>query len=226
MWKMITGQAVYQLIVTFVLYFAGYEILGYDRNDDERVKELATMVFNTFVWMQIFNEFNNRRLDNKFNIFEGIHRNFWFIGINCIMVGGQIMIIFVGGAAFGITKINGTQWAICLLCALPCIIWAILIRLFPDEWFAVFFNGVVKGAAFILNPVIDALHFIFHPLAQGWRAIMAPTKRAMKRFLARFRKDKSEQDKNGKGPADEESQVSTPITPPTNLPPITLTAPN
>jgi len=45
-------------------------------------KELNTMVFNTFVWMQIFNELNNRRLDNKFNIFEGMFKNYWFLSIN------------------------------------------------------------------------------------------------------------------------------------------------
>lgn len=234
MWKMITGQALYQLVVTFVLYFAGYEILGYDRNDPnrDRVTELATMVFNTFVWMQIFNEFNNRRLDNKFNIFEGIHRNFWFIGINCIMVGGQVMIIFVGGAAFGITRIDGVQWAICLLCALPCLLWAVLIRLFPDEWFAVVFNGVVDGMTFVLRPLFKGLHFVFHPIAQAWRAVMAPTKRASKRMTAKVFKKKNNEEKIGKAAADEEShtispvEVDTPVTPATNLPPITLTGPN
>lgn len=233
MWKMITGQAIYQLVVTFALYFAGYEILGYDKKNKAQVQELATMVFNTFVWMQIFNAFNNRRLDNKFNIFEGIHRNFYFIGINCIMIGGQIMIIFVGGRAFGITKINGVQWAICLLCALPCLLWAVLIRLFPDEWFGFVFHNSVDGMAFVIRPVIKGLHVVFHPLAQGWRATMAPTKRASKRLTAKFRKNKPEEEEKGKAPEDEESRISSPvekvaapITPPTNLPPITLTEPN
>merc|ERR1712000_525545 len=102
MWKMIIGQAIFQLTVTFILYFAGAQILGYNEEQD---LELSTMVFNTFVWMQIFNEFN---------IFTGIHRNYFFIGINCIMVGAQIAIIFVGGQAFSITRIDGVQWAICV----------------------------------------------------------------------------------------------------------------
>lgn len=55
MWKMIIGQAIFQLVVTFVLYFAGGNIFGYTTALE--VKELRTMVFNTFVWMQIFNEF-------------------------------------------------------------------------------------------------------------------------------------------------------------------------
>lgn len=233
MWKMITGQAVYQLVVTFVLYFAGYEIFGYDRGNPDQVAQLATMVFNTFVWMQVFNAFNNRRLDNKFNIFEGIHHNFWFMGIGCIMVGGQIMIIFVGGRAFGITRINGVQWAICLLCALPCLLWAVLIRLFPDDWFGFVFHNSVDGVAFLLRPVIKGLHVVFHPLAQGWRAMMAPTKRAFKRLTAKASKNKTDDDTNGRVPEDEESRlpspvekVSTPVSPPPNLPPITLTAPS
>lgn len=136
MWKMIIGQAIFQLTVTLILYFAGEKILGYNTADPQKKKELATMVFNTFVWMQIFNEFNNRRLDNKFNIFVGIHRNQFFIIINCIMVGAQVAIIYVGGAAFSIVPIDGVQWAICVVVASLCLPWAILVRIFPDDWFA------------------------------------------------------------------------------------------
>jgi P-type Ca2+ transporter type 2C len=89
MYKMIFGQAVCQLGITLVLHFAGAELLGYNRADDYSLKSLNTLIFNTFVWLQIFNELNNRRLDNKLNIFEGITRNYFFIIINFIMVGGQ-----------------------------------------------------------------------------------------------------------------------------------------
>ncbi|KAI0435835.1 calcium-translocating P-type ATPase [Xylaria telfairii] len=148
MWKMIIGQAIYQLVVTFVLYFAGSQILGYDPKNAVQQKELDTIVFNTFVWMQIFNELNNRRLDNKFNIFEGVHRNKFFIGITILMVGLQVLIIFVGGAAFEIKPINGVQWAICLVAGFLCLPWAILLRLFPDEWFAAIAKTV--GAPFVV----------------------------------------------------------------------------
>ncbi|KAF5492257.1 Calcium-transporting ATPase 2 [Colletotrichum siamense] len=138
MWKMIIGQSIYQLIVTFVLYFGGGAILNYDLNDPDKKLELETIVFNTFVWMQIFNEFNNRRLDNKFNIFEGVHRNLFFIVINCIMVGLQLAIIFIGSRAFQISPggLDGTQWGISIVVSALCLPWAILVRLFPDTWFA------------------------------------------------------------------------------------------
>lgn len=142
MWKMIIGQAIFQLTVTFILHFAGEKILGYDTTNPQKKLELSTMVFNTFVWMQIFNEFNNRRLDNKLNVFAGIQRNYFFIGINCIMVGAQIAIIFVGGQAFNITPIDGVQWAICIVLAALSLPMAVLIRFFPDSWFAVIANVV------------------------------------------------------------------------------------
>ena len=180
MWKMIFGQAVYQLVVTFVLYFAGIDILGYENTEQKRM-ELNTVVFNTFVWMQVFNEFNNRRLDNKFNIFENIHKNFWFIGINCIMVGGQIMIIFVGGRAFQITRLDGPRWAISILCALPCLLWAILVRLFPDSIFEIVSNACYSTIAFVARPISKVLHVVFHPIAQVWHACNTGTKRFFKK---------------------------------------------
>jgi Ca2+-transporting ATPase len=195
MWKMITGQAIYQLVVTFTLYFAGMSILGYS---PDRRTELNTIVFNSFVWMQIFNEFNNRRLDNKFNIFENIHKNFWFMGINCIMVGGQIMIIFIGGRAFSITRLDGPQWAISLLTALPCLLWAVLVRLFPDPWFAVVFNAVLGALTVVLRPIWKVLHIVFHPVAQVFRGLSRVTKRM-------FKKNKNADEDEDKQTIDEET---------------------
>jgi P-type Ca2+ transporter type 2C len=54
MWKMIIGQAIYQLVVTLVLNFKGNEILGYETEYDQ--SRLETLIFNIYVWMQIFNQ--------------------------------------------------------------------------------------------------------------------------------------------------------------------------
>jgi len=55
MWKMIIGQAIFQLVVTFVLNFGGQRIFSYDSEHEK--EQLRTLVFNTFVWMQIFNQY-------------------------------------------------------------------------------------------------------------------------------------------------------------------------
>lgn len=54
MWKMIIVQSTYQLLVTLILNFAGLRILGYDAGQQD---SLETLVFNTFVWMQFFNQY-------------------------------------------------------------------------------------------------------------------------------------------------------------------------
>ena len=53
MWKTITVQSIYQLAVTFVLYFAGPRIFSY--HTDLQIQQVETLVFNTYVWMQICN---------------------------------------------------------------------------------------------------------------------------------------------------------------------------
>ncbi|KAG0266586.1 hypothetical protein BG011_001775 [Mortierella polycephala] len=153
MWKMICGQAVLQLIVTFVLEYAGMYILGYNTIPDhlkDRVvqdpgvatayekfkrQELSSMVFNTFVFLQIFNEVNCRRLDNRLNIFAGISQNRYFSVIFVIMVVFQILIIEFGGKAFKTEKLDGIQWIICVVLGLLSMPVGVAIRLIPEEIF-------------------------------------------------------------------------------------------
>lgn len=52
MWKMILGQAVYQLAVTLLLYFDGHFIFP-----EWNSRFMQTVVFNTFVFMQVFNQY-------------------------------------------------------------------------------------------------------------------------------------------------------------------------
>jgi P-type Ca2+ transporter type 2C len=134
MGKMILGQAICQLAITFTLYFGGTSLLGYNLSDEHEARRLNTLVFNTFVWLQIFNELNNRRLDNKLNIFDGIHRNWFFLVINLVMVGGQVLIIFVGGEAFQIVALDGREWGMSIGLGAISLPWGAAIRMFPDAW--------------------------------------------------------------------------------------------
>jgi Ca2+-transporting ATPase len=174
MWKMIIGQALFQVTATFVLHFGGPKFLPYPEN------EMRSMIFNMFVWLQIFNQYNNRRLDNKLNIFVGIHKNYYFITMNVIMVAAQVLIAMFGGTAFSIVRINGNQWAISVVMALLCIPWGVCVRLFPDAWFEV-------GAKFFGKPFVVA-----------YRPLSRVLGRAMKKME---RKKKQQGEKEGEGDA-------------------------
>ncbi|KAJ6035912.1 hypothetical protein N7540_000191 [Penicillium herquei] len=156
MWKMILGQSIYKLAICFTLYFAGHSMFNFDQSNNAEMLELNTIIFNTFVWMQIFNEFNCRRLDNKFNIFEGIHKNKWFFMINLLMVGGQILIIFIGGRAFGVTKLSGWQWGVSLGFAIFCIPWAAILKLVPDSYVGVLLSGVTRETRIVFSLLLGA----------------------------------------------------------------------
>ncbi|KAK0391528.1 hypothetical protein NLU13_1028 [Sarocladium strictum] len=162
MWKMIIGQVVFQLAVTITLHFAGAKMLGYDEGDEHGALQLDSMIFNTFVWLQIFNELNSRRLDNGFNCFAGLQRNPYFICINLFMVGCQIAIMFVGGKVFSVTGMTGVQWAISVALPALSLPWAILVRLFPDEMF----GTVVKAVIWPLVKAFAGLKIIFAPLSR------------------------------------------------------------
>ncbi len=92
MYKQIIGQATYQIIFTLIFHFAGNAIFNYQpdpTNDSVQMHNtsvLNTLVFNAFVFANIFNSVNCRRIDNKLNVFEGILKNYYFMGITIIGV--------------------------------------------------------------------------------------------------------------------------------------------
>jgi Ca2+-transporting ATPase len=83
MYKMILLQSVYQIAIILVFYFKGLDILGLEHTDKNEVV-VKTLIFNAFVFAQIFNSVNCRRLDSKLNIFEGILKNRYFMVITLI----------------------------------------------------------------------------------------------------------------------------------------------
>ena len=127
MWKMLIIQAIYQLIFVLVCYFVP-SLLPYD------TETKRTVIFNAFVWIQIFNTLNCRRLDNKFNVFEGIFKNIWYPVILVVMIGGQTLIIFVGGQALNTTRIDATKWGISLVAGFMALPLGVLARCIPDSW--------------------------------------------------------------------------------------------
>jgi P-type Ca2+ transporter type 2C len=141
MWKMIWVQAILQMFVSFFLYFAGPSLphIG-DWDQTER----NTLIFNTFVWMQIFNAVNCRRIDNKLNIFESFWNNWIFIGILFVMVGGQVLIVFIGGAAFSVVRIDGVGWAISIIIGFLSLPVGVIARYIPDAVMAAIMTTVMR----------------------------------------------------------------------------------
>ncbi|XP_060137344.1 plasma membrane calcium-transporting ATPase 1-like [Zootoca vivipara] len=141
MLKNILFHAVYQMAVVFSLVFAGEKFFDIENARsvpmDYPPTEHYTIVFNTFVMMQIFNEINARKIHGERNVFSGIFRNTIFC---CISVGTlvvQVLIVQIGGKPFSCTKLSLEQWLWSIFFGLGTLIWGQLIVFIPNRylWF-------------------------------------------------------------------------------------------
>ncbi|KAA8544926.1 hypothetical protein F0562_019679 [Nyssa sinensis] len=87
--------------------FKGSSIFGVS----ERVKD--TLIFNSFVLCQVFNEFNARKLEKK-NIFKGILKNKLFLGIIGMTVVFQVIMVEFLQRFANTERLNWGQWGSCI----------------------------------------------------------------------------------------------------------------
>lgn len=124
MWRNLLSQALYQITVLLVLQFRGRSIFNVatDRKN--------TIIFNTFVLCQVFNEFNSRRLEKK-NIFEGILKTPLFLGIIAITIILQVLMVMFLKNFANTVRLNWQQWIACIIIA--SVTWPIgfLVKLIP-----------------------------------------------------------------------------------------------
>ncbi|CAL5350378.1 unnamed protein product [Camellia sinensis] len=110
MWRNLIAQALYQITVLLILEFKGNTIFGVNKN----VKD--TLVFNSFVLCQVFNEFNARKMEEK-NIFKGIVKNKLFLGIIGMTVVLQVVMVEFLKKFADTESLNWGQWVACIVIA-------------------------------------------------------------------------------------------------------------
>ncbi|XP_032077047.1 plasma membrane calcium-transporting ATPase 1 isoform X2 [Thamnophis elegans] len=137
MMKNILGHAFYQLVVVFTLLFAGEKIFDIDSGRNAPLhappSEHYTIVFNTFVMMQLFNEINARKIHGERNVFEGIFNN----AIFCTIVLGtfivQIVIVQFGGKPFSCSELTVEHWLWSIFLGMGTLLWGQLISTIPTS---------------------------------------------------------------------------------------------
>ncbi|GLT28687.1 hypothetical protein SLA2020_035990 [Shorea laevis] len=112
MWRNLLIQAIYQVTVLLVLNFRGKSLLHLEHDSvDHANKVKNTLIFNSFVLSQIFNEFNARKPD-EMNIFEGLTGNYLFMGIVFITVVLQAVIVEFLGKFASTVKLSWKLWLV------------------------------------------------------------------------------------------------------------------
>ncbi|KAM9264306.1 plasma membrane calcium-transporting ATPase 1 isoform 6-T6 [Cariama cristata] len=137
MMKNILGHAFYQLVVVFTLLFAGERIFDIDSGRNAPLhappSEHYTIVFNTFVMMQLFNEINARKIHGERNVFEGIFNNAIFCSIVLGTFVVQIIIVQFGGKPFSCSELSIEQWLWSIFLGMGTLLWGQLISTIPTS---------------------------------------------------------------------------------------------
>uniref|UniRef100_A0A4W4GMY7 Calcium-transporting ATPase n=1 Tax=Electrophorus electricus TaxID=8005 RepID=A0A4W4GMY7_ELEEL len=137
MMKNILGHAVYQLVVTFTLLFAGERFFNIDSGRNSPLhappSEHYTIIFNVFVMMQLFNEINARKIHGERNVFEGVYRNPIFCSVVLGTFALQIIIVQFGGKPFSCTALTLDQWLWCIFIGVAELLWGQFISAVPTH---------------------------------------------------------------------------------------------
>lgn len=169
MWRNIVIGSLYEIIWIFIIMYGGPSIFGdlvKEEADPACVEGLSssgpvecgpripksthaptvlyTFLFNTFVWMQFFNEICARRI-REIDIWTGLHKNAIFIGVLFITAALQILFVSVGGTAMGVVPQTVELWFISIGIGASMLIVGIISRLLPiyePDWMIYSKGGV------------------------------------------------------------------------------------
>lgn len=109
MWRNILAQSVFQLmILCIVMYIPQYVF------PDAEYKSVhhKTVIFNTFVWLQVTNEINSRKVNEEFNVFDQYFANFTFTAVILFTAVLQWVLIQYGSSFVGVEPISAREWGI------------------------------------------------------------------------------------------------------------------
>ncbi|OWM70751.1 hypothetical protein CDL15_Pgr014424 [Punica granatum] len=112
MWRNILGQSIYQLIIIWYLQTKGKSAFNLTGSDSDLI--LNTIIFNSFVFCQVFNEISSREME-KINVFKGILKNYVFVAVLTCTVVFQIIIIEFLGTFANTHPLSLSQWFVSIL---------------------------------------------------------------------------------------------------------------
>lgn len=128
MWKNILFQSIFQIAMLGYLLKFGPQLFNNsfstpftDVSPSHEIihgsVEHYTIIFNVFVFCQIFNEYNARSITNDPNVFKGLQRNPLFIMISVVTIFGQYFLVEHGGDFVKTTPLTPDIWYKCILLA-------------------------------------------------------------------------------------------------------------
>ena len=137
----IISQSIFQISTLTIIIFYGDYIFGVpsDRNLEHFMWNNVngyhfTIFFNIFVFMQVFNSINARKLQkDELNVFTGILGNWLYILIQSIIIVGQMILVTFGGRAVRTHPLSLKQHGVCLFISALTLVWGFIVKLLPID---------------------------------------------------------------------------------------------
>lgn len=98
-----------------------------------------TLIFNVFVFLQVWNLINARKLlADEFNVFSNFCNNPMFFLIFFISMITQVLLVQIGGNKVKTYPLGWKENAICIALGAVSIVWGLLLKLIPEKAFGCF----------------------------------------------------------------------------------------
>ncbi|XP_057752398.1 putative calcium-transporting ATPase 11, plasma membrane-type isoform X4 [Arachis stenosperma] len=127
MWRNIIGQSIYQTIVLLLLKFRGKQILKLSDSDSTL---LNTVIFNAFVFCQVFNEINSRDME-KINVVRGMLSSWVFLVVIASTVTFQVVIVEFLGTFAQTVPLSKDLWLFSVLIGAVSLVIAVVLKCIP-----------------------------------------------------------------------------------------------
>jgi len=70
----------------------------------------GSIIFNAFIWCQVFNEYTAREIGDDYNILRGLTGNLMFLYVSIFSILSQVLIIEYGGSFTSTSPLTLEQW--------------------------------------------------------------------------------------------------------------------
>ena len=107
------GHAMFQtcILLWLTLSSSGNMFFGIEKNGS---REHYTVIFNVFVWLNIFNKLNCRKINDEWNIFEGFNDSVMGHYILAVIVIGQFIMVQFGGDWCQTVPLGSRKFILCI----------------------------------------------------------------------------------------------------------------
>jgi len=90
-----------------------------------------TIIFNAFIFSQVFNEYTARNIFDDWNPFKGVIGNHVFLGVSLFTIGAQILLVEVGGEFIQTYPLTIGQWLVTVALGAIGLVVGVLMRFIP-----------------------------------------------------------------------------------------------